>query len=73
MPQFSFARLQATCLNYYRLYSLDHDGHIVDVRAFEAGGDLAAIIAVGEAMPAEHRELWTGTRRVLELPRASSR
>ena len=56
-----------TKLCSYRLYTIDRDGHIVDVRAFEAASDLAAMVAV-EPRSGELCELWTGDRRVSEFP-----
>jgi hypothetical protein len=61
-------RPKSSFSNDYRLYFLDTDGHIVDVRAFKASGDLQAIIYAGESASSEERELWNGDRRVLELP-----
>jgi hypothetical protein len=46
---------------------MDREGHIVDVRQFEAESDLAAIVAVGTASGAL-LELWCRDRRVAEFP-----
>ena len=51
----------------YRLYTMDRDGHIVDVRPFEAAGDLAAMVAA-DTGSGEVLELWCGDRRVTEFP-----
>jgi len=56
----------------YRLYTMDRDGHIVDVRPFEAAGDLAAMVAA-DTGGAEVLELWCGDRRVTEFPTEQAR
>jgi len=53
---------------YYRLYTLDSEHHIVDVREIRAAGDLEAINQVGDANSGLARELWCGERRIVELP-----
>lgn len=56
-------------LAYYRLYTLDVSGHVIDVRDFEAEGDLAAIVEADVGMASGiKRELWNQGRRVLEFP-----
>jgi len=52
---------------YYRLYYLDSKGRHIEVRDFQAAGDLAAIASAGTARQGEKRELWNQERRVLEL------
>jgi hypothetical protein len=51
----------------YRLYTMDREGHIVDVRAFEAAGDLAAMVAA-DCRDGELHELWCGDRQIAEFP-----
>jgi len=56
---------------YYRLYTLDSEHHIVDVREIRAAGDLEAINQVGDVNSGAARELWCGERRIVELPSSS--
>jgi DNA-binding MarR family transcriptional regulator len=55
----------------YRLHTMNRDGHIIDVSAFEAAGDLAAMVAA-DSGDGKLRELWCGDRRVAEFPNAKA-
>jgi hypothetical protein len=52
---------------HYRLYTFGSDGHVVEVREFQAPTDLAAIIQAGPAKSWARRELWNDGRRVIEF------
>jgi len=53
---------------HYRVYYLDRQNKFVDVHAFRAPGDLAAIIKAGPRHNGELRELWNQERKVLGFP-----
>ena len=52
---------------HYRLYFLGSDGHIKCVVDLDCAGDDDAIARVGAYEIGHGLELWSGTRRVLEL------
>jgi hypothetical protein len=57
-------------MDYYRLYSLDvSDAHIIDVSDFQADGDAAAILKVGDPISGVSRELWNLGRKVMDFAR----
>lgn len=54
----------------YRLYCLDKSGRIKQRHELTAPDDAAAIEAAREIEPAAAVELWSGPRKVAELPPA---
>ena len=53
---------------YYRLYSVDaFDGHITDVRHFDADSDAIAIASIQSDLSGVSRELWNQGRKVADF------
>lgn len=56
-------------MGYYRLYFFRApNGHIREVREFEAIHDFAAIDVSSKWRAGEFMELWAGSRRVISWP-----